>query len=204
VTAVLWITRREPYGGWSGWLDLPTANDASVALVAVVAMFLIPSGDRKGERLLDWTTAAKIPWGILILFGSGICIARAFVETGLSGLIGDAIASSITNWPLLVTLLVVCLAVTFLTEMVSNTATTTLLMPILAAAGVGADMDPRILMLPAAMSASCAFMLPVATGPNAVVFGSGRIRIIDMARKGVLLNLAGVVVITFVNYWLLN
>ncbi|MFK8029056.1 MAG: DASS family sodium-coupled anion symporter [Gammaproteobacteria bacterium] len=204
VTAFLWITRREPFGGWSQWLGLPTANDASVALLAVVAMFLIPSGDRKGDRLLDWKTASNIPWGILLLFGSGICIAVAFKETGLSALIGDAIASSISDWPLLLTLLVVCLIVTFLTELVSNTATTTLLMPILAAAGVGADIDPRILMLPAAMSASCAFMLPVATGPNAVVFGSGRLRIVDMARKGVRLNLAGVVVITAVNYWWIN
>ena len=204
VTALLWITRREPYGGWSAWLGLNTANDASVALLAVVAMFLIPSGDQKGERLLDWNSASSIPWGILLLFGSGICIAVAFVETGLSAIIGDAIASSISNWPLLLTLIAVCLAVTFLTEMVSNTATTTLLMPILAAAGVGADIDPRLIMLPAAMSASCAFMLPVATGPNAVVFGSGRIRIIDMARKGFWLNLTGVAVITLVNYWLLN
>lgn len=204
VTALLWITRREPFGGWSGLLGLDMANDASVALLAVVAMFLIPSGTRKHERLLDWNTAADIPWGILLLFGSGICIARAFVETGLSGLIGDAIAQSISSWPLLLTLVVVCLTVTFLTEMVSNTATTTLLMPILAAAGIGAGIDPQIIMLPAAMSASCAFMLPVATGPNAVVFGSGRIRVIDMARKGILLNVAGVAVIVFVNYWRLN
>lgn len=204
VTALLWVTRREPYGGWSEWLGLPNANDASVALLAVVAMFLIPSGERKNDRLLDWSTASDIPWGILLLFGSGICIAKAFVETGLSGLIGETVANSITHWPLILTLLVVCLTVTFLTEMVSNTATTTLLMPILAAAGVAAGIDPKIIMLPAAMSASCAFMLPVATGPNAVVFGSGRLNIVDMARKGFALNLAGVVVITAVNYWWLN
>lgn len=201
VTAILWITRKEPYGGWSEALGLTTANDASVALLAVVAMFLIPNGQRQHERLLDWKTAANIPWGILLLFGSGICIAVAFKQTGLSAIIGTALASSIADWPLLLTLFVVCLSVTFLTELVSNTATATLLMPILAAAGVGVGLDPRVIMFPAAVSASCAFMLPVATGPNAVVFGSGRLTIAEMARKGIALNLAGVIIISGMSYW---
>ncbi|MFK8016175.1 MAG: DASS family sodium-coupled anion symporter [Gammaproteobacteria bacterium] len=200
VTAILWMTRKEPFGGWSSALGIPAANDASVALLAVVAMFLIPSGEREGDRLLDWPTARDIPWGILLLFGSGICIAKAFTASGLSDLIGAALASAIIAWPLALTLGLIALSVTFLTELTSNTATATLLMPILAAAGISAGIDPLIIMLPAAMSASCAFMLPVATGPNAVVFGSGQLRIIDMARKGVVINLLGAVVIASAAY----
>ena len=201
VTAALWITRKEPFGGWSAWLDLPGANDASVALLAVVVMFLVPSGEHKGDRLLDWPTARNIPWGILLLFGSGICIAKAFTASGLSELIGGTLASAIEQWPLYLTLLIVALSVTFLTELTSNTATASLLMPILAAASISAGIDPLLIMLPAAMSASCAFMLPVATGPNAVIFGSGQVRIIDMVRKGVVINLIGAVVIATLNFY---
>ena len=197
LTAFAWMTRKDPFGGWSVWLDLPQANDASVALLAVVIMFLIPSGD--GGRLLDWKTAVKIPWGILILFAGGICIASAFVSSGISQIIGEELAGLSGLHPLLL-FLVICLCVTFLTEITSNTATTALLMPILAAAAIGADIDPRLLMVPAAMSASCAFMLPVATGPNAVIFSSGHVPIRAMVREGLILNLAGAAILTAVCY----
>ena len=200
LTAFAWMTRKDPFGGWSVWLDLPQANDASVALLAVVIMFLIPSGD--GGRLLDWKTAVKIPWGILILFAGGICIASAFVSSGISQIIGEELAGLSGLHPLLL-LLVICLCVTFLTEITSNTATTALLMPILAAAAIGADLDPRLLMVPAAMSASCAFMLPVATGPNAVIFSSGHVPIRAMAREGLILNLIGAAILTAVCYTVL-
>ncbi len=193
ITAVLWITRTEPFGGWKGWIELPYANDASVALLAAAVMFMVPNG--KGDRLLDWETANKIPWGVLILFGGGICIAKAFEQSGLSQLAGENLVI-LTEMPLWLVLPLICLAVTFITEVTSNTATTTLLMPILAAAGISAGIDPAILMVPAAMSASCAFMLPVATAPNAVVFGSEKISIQQMARKGVALNFIGVLVIS--------
>ena len=169
ITALLWITRKEPFGGWSSWLDLPGARDSSVALLAAAIMFVIPNG--KQGRLLDWETANKIPWGVLILFGGGITIAKAFEQSGLSEILGNQL-TILTDWPILIVVPLICLAVTFITEVTSNTATTTLLMPILAAAGTVAGIDPAILMVPAAMSASCAFMLPVATAPNAVVFGS--------------------------------
>ena len=196
-TALAWMSRKDPFGGWSAWLDLPQANDASVALIAVICMFLIPSGN--GGRLLDWETAAKIPWGILILFAGGICIASAFVSSGISLIIGEALAGLSGLHPLLL-IAALCVSVTFLTEITSNTATTALLMPILAAAAIGADMDPRLLMVPAAMSASCAFMLPVATGPNAVIFSSGKIPIRTMVREGFALNLFGAVIITAITY----
>jgi sodium-dependent dicarboxylate transporter 2/3/5 len=203
LTALAWITRSEPFGGWRAWFDLPTANDASVALIAVVVMFLVPSGRGGGERLLNWEKASTIPWGGLLLFSGGICLAKGFVSSGLSDLIGQWL-SGFTQMPVLVLLLAVCLVVTFMTETTSNTASTTLLMPVLAAAALAAGIEPAVLMVPAAMSASCAFMLPVATAPNSVVFGSGLLTTARMAREGVMLNLIGAVVISSVCYVLVT
>jgi sodium-dependent dicarboxylate transporter 2/3/5 len=200
-TALAWITRSEPFGGWRAWLDLPTANDASVALVAVVVMFLVPNG--RGGRLLTWEQAVTIPWGVLLLFSGGICLAKGFVSSGLSALLGESLAGLI-GMPVWLLLVIICLAVTFLTETTSNTASTTLLMPVLAAAALAAGLAPELIMVPAAMSASCAFMLPVATAPNSVVFGSGLITTARMAREGVVLNLLGVAVISSVCYLLLS
>jgi sodium-dependent dicarboxylate transporter 2/3/5 len=197
LTALAWITRSEPFGGWQGALDLPYANDASVALLAVVVMFVVPNG--KGQRLLDWEHASTIPWGVLLLFSGGICLAEGFVSSGLSELLGQWLAS-MSDIPVYALVLVICLAVTFMTETTSNTASTTLLMPVLAAAALAAGMDPRIMMVPAAMSASCAFMLPVATAPNSVVYGSGLLTTRRMAQEGVVLNLVGAMVISMVCY----
>jgi sodium-dependent dicarboxylate transporter 2/3/5 len=195
ITAVAWMTRGQPFGGWSAWLDLKSANDASVALTAVVCMFLIPNG--KGERLLDWETATKIPWGMLILFGGGIAIAKAFIVSGLSAALGNALIG-ITNWHIVLIIGLICLTITFLTEMTSNTATTALMMPILAAGALAAGIDPALLMVPAAMSASCAFMLPVATAPNTIVFSTGNFTTMKMVREGFVLNFIGLAVITSV------
>ncbi|TWU58597.1 Sodium-dependent dicarboxylate transporter SdcS [Rubripirellula tenax] len=207
ITALLWVTRSAPWGGWSQWCGVPMAHDATVGLAAVVLMFLVPSGERdeKGQAkcLLDWETARDIPWGILILFGGGLAIARAAEVSGLSETIGNQLALLKDFHPVLL-IAAVCLAVTFLTEVTSNTATTTLLMPILGAAAVGAGYDASMLMVPAALSASCAFMLPVATPPNAIVFGSERITVREMAQAGFVLNVIGVIVITLVCYCLLD
>ncbi len=199
LTALAWITRLEPFGGWSTWLGLKGANDAIVALVAVVILFLVPNG--RGGKLIDWESAERVPWGILILFAAGIAIAQAFVESGLSRAIADQLAVLASLHPL-VMITTIALIVTFLTETTSNTATTILLMPILASAALGAGIDPALLMVPAAMSASCAFMLPVATAPNAIVFGSGHVTVANMVREGLALNFIGVVVITLVCYFL--
>jgi len=193
--ALLWMTRTAPLGGWQTWFDLPGANDAAVALLAVVAACAIPDG--RGSRLLDWDTAGNIPWGVLLLFAGGITIARGFVETGLS----DALAAQLTvlaDLPPWLMVLAICLGVTFLTEMTSNTATTSLLMPVLAATALAAGIRPELLMVPAAISASCAFMLPVATAPNAVIYGSGRVTIREMAREGLVVNLIAAGIITLV------
>jgi sodium-dependent dicarboxylate transporter 2/3/5 len=202
LTALAWITRSEPFGGWKTWLDLPQANDASVAFIAVLLLFCLPSGESKGGKLLDWKTANQIPWGMLILVGAGLCLGEAFKQSGLSASIAHGL-SGLENLPTILLLLGICLLVTFLTEMTSNTATTSLLMPILGAAAVAAELDPKLLLIPAALSASCAFMLPVATIPNAVVFGTGKISIKRMAGEGFVLNLIGAGVVTGVIYFLL-
>tara|TARA_R110002072_G_scaffold84070_1_gene190634 strand:+ start:22851 stop:24230 length:1380 start_codon:yes stop_codon:yes gene_type:complete len=201
LTALAWITRSEPFGGWSVWFGVPEANDASVALLAVVVLFLVPDG--KGDRLLTWERASTIPWGVLLLFSGGICLAKGFVASGLSDLMGQWLVGMISMHPFALIALV-CLGVTFMTEATSNTATTALLMPVLAAAALAAGIAPELIMVPAAMSASCAFMLPVATGPNTVVFSSGLISTARMAREGFLINLLGVTVISSVCYVLLT
>jgi sodium-dependent dicarboxylate transporter 2/3/5 len=200
LTALAWITRKEPFGGWSDFLDIPIAGDSTVALFAVVLMFLIPNG--KGSRLLDWDTAKTIPWGMLLLFAGGIAIAKGFVASGLSQILGEWM-SSLANLPVIFMILTICLVVTYLTEITSNTATATLLMPILAVAAVSAGYDPMVLMIPAAMCASCAFMLPVATAPNAIAYGTGELEIKDMVKEGAILSFILSCLIAVVCYFFL-
>lgn len=182
----LWIFRSEPLGGWSGLVGLNTVGDSTIALAAVAAMFLTPSG--RGDQLLSWSWATDIPWGMLLMFAGGITLATGFQTSGLAELIGHSLSSAL-NMPLWLLILLVCLTVTFLTEVTSNTATTTLLMPILGATALAGGMAPELLMIPAAISASCAFMLPVATAPNAIAYGTGSVATSKMAREGFVLNL---------------
>ncbi len=195
LTALAWITREAPFGGWSTWLGLPQANDASVALIAVIMMAVLPNGE--GERLLHWETVRKIPWGVLLLFAGGIALANGFVASGLAEIIAAEL-ELLADLPPWLIVLSLCLSVTFLTEVTSNTATASLLMPLLAATAIATDIEPMLLMVPAALSASCAFMLPVATAPNAIVYGSEMITVKQMAHAGLVLNLLGAVVITTV------
>ena len=185
LTALAWITRSEPFGGWSSALGINIAGDSTVALFSVVIMFMVPNG--KGGRLLDWDTAKSIPWGMLLLFAGGIAIAKGFTASGLSTMLGDWL-SSLSSLPPILMILTICLVVTYLTEITSNTATATLLMPILAVAAISSGYDPVVFMIPAAMAASCAFMLPVATAPNAIAYGTGEIEIKDMVKEGALLS----------------
>lgn len=204
ITALAWVFRKEPFGGWTGLIGLPTINDASIALTAVLIMFLVPNGKGKQQRLLNWETAEAVPWGTLILFAGGLALAKGFTASGLDQVIGGSLGF-LASLPPPVLVFGLCLGVTFLTEITSNTATTALLMPVLAAVAVGSDLPPALLMTPAAISASFAFMLPVATGPNAIVYGSGHISTRKMAREGFVLNLmgAGVIgtVMLFIFYW---
>jgi sodium-dependent dicarboxylate transporter 2/3/5 len=192
VIALAWVFRPH----WTGLLGVNGIGDSTVALLGVVVMCILPSGKQRGGKtdfLLDWETAKDIPWGMLLLFAGGICIASAFTRSGLSELIGSGL-SGLTVLPTFLLVLALCLSVSFLTEITSNTATATLLMPILASAALANQIDPALLMIPAAISASCAFMLPVATAPNAIVYGTGKIDIKVMAREGAILNIIVAVV----------
>ncbi len=197
LTALAWMTRTDPFGGWREWLNLPNANDASVAFLAAILLFMIPKDDDTGERLLSWDASRNLPWGVLLLFAGGLSIATAFKQTGLSQLLAEQL-DMVASMPPIVLVLMICLLVTFLTEVTSNTASASLLLPILASIAAAAGIDASSLMLPAVLSASCAFMLPVATPPNAVVFSSGYISTKDMAKAGIYFNIAGAFVITAV------
>ena len=194
LTALAWVTRAAPFGGWSDWLNLPGANDASVAMLAVAIMALIPSGREDKQALLTWEAATRIPWGALLLFAGGIALATAFQESGVS----DAISNSLTSanhLPVFAMMVIIIACVVLLSEIASNTATAVLLMPILAAAAKGLNIEPALLMLPAAMAASIGFMLPVATAPNAIAYGSGFVTSKDMLREGFWLDIVSVLVV---------
>jgi len=202
--ALAWITREIPYGGWQELIGYSgEGGDMIVAVTAALAMFLIPAGNgERGRTLLDWKTASSISWGILILFGGGLAIATAFKTSGLSSHIGDLV-QGLRDWPTLAVIATVCFAVTFLSEFTSNTATATILMPILAAAAKANGMNPALLMIPATFSNSLAFMMPVGTPPNAIVYGTGHVRISQMVRAGFVLNIVGATIVTFYCWWLL-
>jgi sodium-dependent dicarboxylate transporter 2/3/5 len=181
--------------GWSGLLpEGAFVDDGTVAVTIALLLFVIPSRARPGERLMDWNTAVTLPWGIVLLFGGGFALAAGFKESGLSMFLGEQL-SALEDAPPFVLILLICGLLTFLTELSSNTATTEMALPVLGSLAVAIGTDPRLLMVPATLSASCAFMLPVATPPNAIAFGSGELRMADMVRGGVLLNLIGVVLI---------
>ena len=201
LAALAWTTRELPWGGWSSLLPTTEAGDTTVAIAAAIALFLIPSGASDSGRLLDWSTAVRIPWGVLILFGGGIAIATAFETSGLSKTIGENVRG-IQDLFLPVLIAALCVTVAFLSEFTSNTATSNVLMPVLAAAAIANGMEPALLMVPATLSNSLAFMMPVGTPPNAIAFGSGHVRIRDMVRAGFMLNLIGAALVTLV-CWLL-
>ncbi|WP_174614302.1 SLC13 family permease [Virgibacillus ihumii] len=177
-------------------------NDAVIAMTAAVILFAIPAKNKQGDRLLDWDTAVKLPWGILLLFGGGLAIAAGFQDSGLSEWLGKQL-SVLEGINIIIILLAVTALVIFLTEITSNTATASMMYPIMASLSVALGVHPFALIIAAGVAASCAFMLPVATPPNAVVFGSGYLRIPDMAKAGFALNILGIVLVTAAVYLLI-
>lgn len=192
--ACAWIFRGEPFGGWSTLFGLPGANDASIALLGVILLCLLPTGERPGERCLDWHRAQAIPWGALMVFAGGIALASGFEQSGLSTLLASRLGA-LTTLPLPIMLLGLCLGVSLMSEIASNTATAVLLMPVLAVVAKSQNLDPALIMLPAVLAASLGFMLPVATAPNAIAYGTGIVSNRQMLRAGWFLDLAGVVVL---------
>ena len=186
---------------------IPGLSDTGIAVLGAVLLFIIPS-TRTAESwesrfLMDWNDASKLPWGILVLFGGGLSLASAVSTTGLATWIGGFI-SGISAWPVILIVLAVTLLVIFLTELTSNTATTAAFLPVMAAVAVGIGQNPFLLTIPATIAASAAFMLPVATPPNAIVYGSGLVTIPQMARAGVWLNVAFTGIVTVTVYFLVQ
>lgn len=204
---VFWIFRTEIHiqsvviPGWERLFNHPSfINDGTVAILFSILLFIIPSGTKKGEKLMDWETAGKIPWGIVLLFGGGFALAQGFVDSGLSVWFGKLLADLGEIEPILLTFANVTL-MSFLTELTSNVATTEMILPILAGLSTVIKLNPLLLMMPATLAASMAFMLPVATPPNAIIFGTNRIRVIDMVKTGFLLNMLSIIIITLVMYF---
>jgi len=195
-TAFCWITRSFLLQSL-----IPGIDDTIIAMGAAILLFILPSKNKNG-RIISWDDTVKIPWGIIILFGGGMALAAGFQETGLALWLGNQIDLLVgVSLFLLVFIIIVC--VNFLTEITSNLATTAMLLPILAPVATTLDVNPFILIVAATTAASCAFMLPVATPPNAVVFGSGYLRIIDMIKSGFWMNIISILILTLLVYYLL-
>jgi len=206
--AFLWLFRSDivigslAIPGWSNIFKHPEyINDGTVAILASIILFLVPSRSVKGNKVMDWKTASGIPWNIVLLFGGGFALASGFKESELSIWFGNQLSFVGDYHPILI-IATICFMMTFLTELTSNTATTEMLLPILAGLSISVEANPLIFMLPATLSGSMAFMLPVATPPNAIVFGSKRLQVMDMARNGLILNLMGVLVITLATWYI--
>jgi sodium-dependent dicarboxylate transporter 2/3/5 len=197
VVAFFWITRP----ALTAWFPGLPLSDPAIAMTGAVALFLIPVDPRRGVFLLDKEWTERIPWGVLVLFGGGLSLAAGISESGLAGAIGEAM-QAFAHWPVVAVVLAVTAIVIFLTELTSNTATTIVFLPLATALADAVGVAPTALLVPAVAAASCAFMVPVATPPNAIVFGSGHVTIPQMARTGLFLNLGAILVITAAAYTL--
>ena len=209
VMALLWITRTGisfnsfTIPGWARIFKVPSyINDGTVAIFISIILFLIPAPSRKGARIMDWNTAAKLPWNIVLLFGGGFALALGFQSSGLAIWFGEQLLWTKGVHPALILLSVVAL-MSFLTELTSNVASTQMLLPVFASLAISSGNNPLMLMIPATLASSLAFMLPTATPPNAMVFGTNRIQIATMVRTGFVLNMMGILVVVLIT-WLLG
>jgi solute carrier family 13 (sodium-dependent dicarboxylate transporter), member 2/3/5 len=200
ITIIMWITRPllnliELYGS----RPFEGLTDTGIAMLASLLLFLMPVSLRHREFLMDWQTAVRLPWGLLILFGGGLALAAALVDTGFSQFLATR-AVGLADLPSWLVVLIVVAAVVFLTELTSNTAITATMVPVLLAVAIGLGLPPLLLIIPATFAASCAFMLPVATPPNAIVFGTGLVTTRQMSRAGFWLNIVSICLITIASY----
>lgn len=204
IAIVLWVTGSDiqigesfKLNGWRTIFNLPELKDASVAIFAAILLFVIPSSKKEERSILSWNDALKVPWGILLLFGGGLALAGGFQLSGLGEIVSNGFSQMNVNSDA-VAVFSVSFALTFLTEITSNTAITNLILPIIAEASKALQIDPRLLMIPATLSASCAFMMPVASPTQAIVFGSGYVKIKDMVKGGLLFNFIGIIIVSVV------
>ncbi len=196
LTAFAWISRSFLIKKFA-----PAIDDTIIAICSAILLFLLPSSKR-GNTLMNWEDAVKLPWGILLLFGGGMALALGFETSGLAVWIGNQM-TSLESIPLILLLLILITSVNFLTEITSNLATTAMLLPVLVSLAHAIGVHPYFLLIGATVAASCAFMLPVATPPNAVVFGSGYLTIEDMVKKGIWMNILSIIIFTFIMYFIL-
>lgn len=194
VTALLWII-RSPLQGWVAGTTLEVIDDAAIAIGAAIVLFAWPIDREHGVFALDRETARQLPWGILLLFGGGLSLAAAVSENGVDSFIGQQV-DALGGLPVILLVTVVAVIVIFLTELTSNTATTAAVVPIVGGVAGGLGYGPMVLVVPAALAATCAFRLPVATPPNAIVFGSGHVSMPQMIRAGFWMNLISIVIVT--------
>lgn len=196
--AVAWITRS-----FVLQKIVPGIDDTIIAMIGGVVLFILPSGSPVKSGILTWEDAGKLPWGIILLFGGGMALAESFESSGLATWIGGQMAGLSVLGHVAVILLVVAI-VNFLTEFTSNLATVTMILPVLAPVAMAAGIPPLWLMAGATMAASCGFMMPAGTPPNAIAFGSGYLSIMDMIRTGFVMNVISIILITCVVYFLLG
>ncbi|HCG55800.1 MULTISPECIES: DASS family sodium-coupled anion symporter [Brevibacterium] len=194
LAAVCWITQPLIF-------DEPPISDEGIAMAIGLLLFLIPGGANRGVKLLDWDTAENLPWGVLLLFGGGLALSAQFSSSGLTEWIGKS-TSGLGVLPTILIVAIFATIILFLTELTSNTATAATFIPVVGGVAMGLDLDPLLLTIPVALAATCAFMLPVATPPNAVAYGSGYVTVGQMIKGGVLLNVIGIVLITATVYLL--
>ncbi len=191
-----WIFR----GSLANWFSIKGISDTSIAVMGAIALFLLPSGNTQQTRLLVWNDLRSLPWGVLILFGGGLSLASAISSSGLAQWLGEGLAPLVALGVVVMIFGATALVV-FLTEMTSNLATTATFLPVIGAMAVESGIDPMLLCVPVTLAASCAFMLPVATAPNAIIFSSGKITIPQMVRVGFLINCFGILIITVTSFW---
>lgn len=198
--AFMWITREFFWAGDDPLIvQLPGISDGMIAIIATMLLFLIPA--KAATRILDWSDSKDIPWGVLLLFGGGLAIAAGFQSSGLSTWIGDQL-TILDGLHMLLIIGGATLLIMMLTEITSNTATATMILPVVGALAVAIDIHPFALMIPCAMAANCAFMLPVGTPPNAIIFGTGKLKIIEMVKAGFWLNVFATILIVLAVYFL--
>ena len=184
-------------------LDNNILNDTNIAMAGGILMFIVPDDLKKNVALLDWQSMKNLPWGILLLFGGGLCLAKGLESTGVIKWIGTSIASN-SDMNLYVLIILLTSIMLLLTELMSNVALTTIYVPVVFGIADGLAINPALLAIPVTLAASCAFMFPISTPPNAIVFASGYIRMKDMMRAGILLNISSVLIIVFISIFLLK
>ena len=194
ITASLWISRKWLSTALDGVIPAGALNDSTIAIMAAIFLFIIPSNRPKRKRLIDWQVAQNIPWGALILIGGGLSLATVINSSGLATWIGS-LSSNLSNISIIFIVLICIVSIIVLTELTSNTATASTFIPIMGATALGLGQDPLLLIIPATLAASCAFMMPVATPPNTIAYASGHLKISDMIKAGIWLNIISIIII---------